>query len=361
MMTKGEHILRFFLCALCVFAVGFSVICPSVASEATLAALSLCAVRVVPSLFLFMAAAKMLSKCGGARLFSKFTRGAFEKLFGLSEGGGAVLFLGLLSGYPTGALVIAEFLQDKTMEKEEAERILPFVTAASPAFLIGAAGGMLGGTEEGLLLFFSQLASAFILLLVTRRKMSGIVRNSPKVRTATAISAVTSSIRECGGAILTVCSFVTFFYVFSAMTLYLLPEGTPDMLAAAISGFLEISCGFAHASTMPDSILRAFVCGAVTGFGGISVFMQSADALCACGVSMKKYFLGKITQALLCGCFCAVAKWFRVGVNAWVLFGEQEGKIRAIWEIFVNFTVFAAVICAVLPMILRILQNFSKK
>ena len=101
-------------------------------------------------------------------------------------------------------------------------------------------------------------------------------------------------------------------------------------------GIDHINLGFSGSckgeSAMADWLaslpMRAFVCGSVTGFGGISVFMQSADALCACGVSMKKYFLGKITQALLCGCFCAVAKWFRVGVNAWVLFGEQEGKIR---------------------------------
>ena len=214
-MTKKERVLNFFICIICLSAIIFSVLKPAEAASAAVSALSLCAIKVVPSLFLFMTSAKILSKCGADKVFSKITHGRFEKLFGVSESGGAAIFLGLISGYPAGALVIGDFLRSGKMKKEEAERILPFITAASPAFLVGTVGGICKSTRFGVILLVSQTLSSLALILMLRKKRMSEKNAQVKEEHIPIVSAVTSSVKECGAAVINVCSFVTFFYIFS--------------------------------------------------------------------------------------------------------------------------------------------------
>ncbi len=357
-MTKKERMLNVFLCAVCLCAVLFAVLRPEVAAGAAFSALSLCATRVVPSLFLFMAAAKMLVKCGFAALFSRITRGALERIFGVSPYGAAVILLGLLSGYPAGAVVAGEYLATGKMERAEAERILPFATAASPAFLVGAVGGMFGDTRFGAVLLAAQTISACVLLLLTRGKGGSRVHmESPaKVRI---LASLTSSIKESGAASLAVCSFVTFFYVFSAMILYIFPLS--GAASALLSGVMEISCGFSRLSDVGKS---GFLGGMILGFGGFSVFLQTADALGDTGVSLGGYLRLKCVQALLCGALAAaLGHIFSAGeaLASVFLFGREQAKVEAIWETVFTFFAICLFSAFVLGIFLKIKRFFSKK
>jgi len=362
-MTKKESVLKFFLLFICVCALVFSLAKPAVAAEAAFAALSLCARRVVPGVFLFMVAAKMFAKCGAARACARFTRGIFEKLFGVSESGAAVIFLGLLSGYPAGAAVAGEFMEEGTLSKKEAERILPFATAASPAFLVASAGAMCGGTRFGLIMLFSQLASALLLLFITRKNRCAPVSASVR-RRVRPLSAFTSSVKECGAAALNICSFVTFFYVFSAMISSLLPAGLcAGYFGAVIAGILEISCGFARLGALPSGLLRYFCGGLILGFAGFSVLLQAADAVGTDGVSMEKYLLGKSAQALFTAGFAALFGIFaenREIDETFFFFGAEQGKISAIWQTALLFLCFFVIFLLISFFVAKIFTFFKK-
>ena len=69
-MTKRYRFFNIFICAVCVGAVLFSIVHPSEAASSVMRALSLCARKVIPGIFLFMAATKMLAGCGAATLFA---------------------------------------------------------------------------------------------------------------------------------------------------------------------------------------------------------------------------------------------------------------------------------------------------
>ena len=102
--------------------------------------------------------------------------------------------------------------------------------------------------------------------------------------------------------------------------------------------------------------MRYLCGGAMLGFSGFSVLLQSADALGTDGVSMKKYLLGKCAQALLCGVLAAVlgAFWERNEKSAFLFFGAEQGNITSIWQ---TCAVFLA-ICLFLALILKIFANF---
>ncbi len=357
-MTKKERVASIFLCIVCLFAVGFAVLRPQLTAGAAFSALTLCATRVVPSIFLFMVVAKMLAGCGFAALFSRVSHGALERLFGVSPYGAAVILLGLLSGYPTGAVVAGEYLAAGKMERAEAARILPFATAASPAFLVGAVGGMFDDTRFGAVLLVAQSASALALLLFTRGMGRGVMPPDDAEK-KNMFSVLASAIKGSGYASLAVCSFVTFFYVFSAMVLHIFPLA--GEAAVLLSGVLEISCGFSRLAAFGEN---CFLGGLILGFGGFSVFLQTADALGNTGVNMGRYLLCKCAQALLCGALAALfgmAFGVGEGVPATLFFGQEQAKVAAVWEMVFTFFAICMFSAFVLVIFLKIKRKISKK
>ncbi len=350
---------------MCIWCVAFSIIFPKPASEAAFRALRLCAQRVVPALFLFIAASKILLACGGAKIFSFLTAGLPERVLNLSKSGSAAVILGLLCGYPTGAVVISQALSRGEMTEDEAQSILPFATAASPAFLAGAVGSSLFGSPlYGYLLMLSQTASSLILLIATRKKRSRsefLPKNEKKAEPLLPLLA--GAVKEAGASAIYVCSFITFFCVFSATILYFLPLG--GALNALVNGFFEISGGFASLSALECTLFeKYFLGGAILGFSGVSVFMQSASFVCESRISMKKYALWKCVQALLCGAICFVAgAFFENGTVdvAFSLFGIQAPKILLGAEFALVSVLMLALCAAFIALGAKILRFFSKK
>ncbi|MGN1095359.1 MAG: hypothetical protein ACI4QR_03115, partial [Eubacteriales bacterium] len=199
-MTKTRRVPRFFICLMCTGLAAFSLAFPEIAGETAFSSLILCAKSIVPSLFLFMVSAKMFIKAGGAGILSRATAGVLEKAFGLSPGGVTAMLLGLISGYPMGAVTANELYLSGELDRREAEDILPFITAASPAFLIGAVGSsMFGSSVYGASLLLSQIFSSLLLIFLTRGRRKSAVHMSLAEKTETPLlSSVTLSIRETG-------------------------------------------------------------------------------------------------------------------------------------------------------------------
>lgn len=364
-MTKRYRFFNILVCSVCVGAVLFSLAYPSEAAGSVIRALSLCARRVIPGIFLFMAATKMLAKCGAASLFSRITGGVLEKALGVSESGAATVLFGLLSGYPTGAFMVGEFLESGKMSREEAQRLLPYVTAASPAFLIGGVGAMFGNTRFGAILLFGQTASALICLLLSHRNHNGTCACDIVRAEVSPLSSLVSTVKECGAASLNICSFVTFFCIFSEMILHFCPAYVKQSLFGAfLSGVCEISCGFDRASSLPLGAMTYAFCGAMLGFGGISVLMQVADAVGKHGLSIGKYFLGKLIQAAICASICLavypVTEKAEL-VLASFLFDAEQGKITAIWDITAIFIFQCAILALILAIVIKIFMFLQKK
>jgi hypothetical protein len=367
-MTKKESVLRFFLAAVCVFAVVFSCIEPGRTANAAFSALSLCAKKVVPGVFIFMVSARLLAIFGAPRLFSRLTGGIFERVFGVSSGGAAVIFLGLLAGYPSGAAVASELVRGGRLEKGECARILPFATAASPAFLLSAVGSLMG-VRFGAVMLASQALSAFILLLLTRGK--GEKTNAERTPKQPALpqnhmpplSAFTGAVKSSGAAALNICSFVTFFYIFSDMLLALFPVKGPT--GALISGALEISCGFSALASLCAGVAWRYFCGgAILGFGGFSVLLQSADAAGDGGFRAGKYLAGKTAQGLLCGALAAAIGTLCESAYArevFLFFGSEQGKIASLWQMLALFCLIFAILTVQIKIFTKIFKKLWKK
>ncbi len=322
----------FFFLFLSLGIMSYAVIKPSETAEMIRNALHLFAESILPSLFAFSVSAKLLMKCGITEILKKTPLCRVFRLFGLSVGGFAALFIGFLSGFPTGASVLADAVLSGEMKKEEAARLLPFCNNAGASFVIGAVGvGLFGSAKIGRMLFFAQLAASLLAVMLTGKGGAPEMRNSVKKELPSFAVSFTSAVSEGVAAMLSVGGYVVFFSVLAGIFLRLFTSFFPFAkgFCAFFAGILELSGGLFMLSDTPFSHLeRLILCGAILGFGGICVFFQVADRASLAGISTSFYLKGKIMTMLFSAglaplfCFfgeCRFGGWYVFSVFLLIL------------------------------------------
>ncbi len=97
--------------------------------------IELCFHSLIPSLFIFLVFAEFLIKTDvGALLFRPL--GFLGKLFRIPQTAVPVLPVSLIGGYPAGARMLAELVDERQISVGTAERMLCFCVCCSPSFLI---------------------------------------------------------------------------------------------------------------------------------------------------------------------------------------------------------------------------------
>lgn len=320
----------------------FSVLFPAETAEAAKDGLSLCAEKVIPSLFMFVCAARLISKSGIERLFEKCK--LLLAFFGVSPAGMTVVFTGFLCGFPSGATVAAELCKSKLMTSEEACSLLPFTNCAGAAFLIGAVGSsMFGETKAGTVLFITQsVTSALLLTLSAPRRRACLAcafpppphKNSDAGKSCGAAGAVASAVAEGGAATVAITAFVTFFRVLTAMTAKIIKIPAVTNLFACI---FEVTCGLAGLSAYYTSkpMMTIALSAAAVGFSGLSVMAQVFERASDAKIKTGGYFAGKLVLSL------AMAI---MSVPIYKIFYENNTKIAVILCVFLFATTIAQIL-----------------
>ena len=249
------------------------------------------ALSVLPALFFFAVAAD---------LTVSLTGGALRPLSPKAS----VFLLGALCGFPVGAIVCERMCASGALDRRDAERLLPFVNNASPAFLLGAVGSLFGDRRIGVLLFLSQLAAASILCLPRRIKTQSYTVNAVPPPPADAFfNAVDRSVQS----MLRVMALICLFSAILAVLRCYIPNNT---VFAALALLLEIGNGAARSA----ELFGTSPCAAVTlcafgcGFSGICVHMQVLSVLRSVKVRYNHFFFGKVMLSAMtaffafCGC-----------------------------------------------------------
>ena len=79
-------------------------------------------------------------------------------IFNVPGEGTYAFIMGIISGYPIGAKIVAKFKEDNICSSEECERLLAFTNNSGPMFIISTVGiSFLGDTKTGLLLFITHI------------------------------------------------------------------------------------------------------------------------------------------------------------------------------------------------------------
>lgn len=314
--------------------------------------LILWATAVVPSLFPFFVATEMLSYTNVISFLGKWLTPIMRPLFGVPGEASFAFMMGLISGYPVGAKIVSNFVEQGIVTHEEAERMLAFTNNSGPLFIIGTVGiTLFGNTTIGILLLITHILSCIsvgiILNICTAHKKkkeyppitNTLHHKKQNIHTASQKPQNTSptfsslgeilgnSIKNATSTVLLIGGFVVLFSVvisilnqshlldnlanicspiFSALHI------SSDFCKPLLSGMIELTNGVSLMAGIPiknisiNIILSAFL----LGFGGFSVLLQVFSIISKNKLSIKKYAYGKLLQGILAALYTGLALQF---------------------------------------------------
>lgn len=293
--------------------------------------LALFANSVVPSLLPFFIATEMLMHTNIVNHIGYILNPIMKPLFNVGGEGAFAFVMGIISGYPVGAKIAANFRKNNICSKEECERLLSFTNNSGPLFIIGTVGiSMFGNSTIGLLLFITHLLASVTVGIIFKfwkyeKKLSPISNInynhvSPNVSKSISLSNLGEVIAESiTSSITTILMIGGFIVVFSTVISILNSSGITNLVILIISpffkmmnidttfisglftGFFEITNGInvisnVHVKNISINIIFTAL---LLGFGGISVMLQVLSIISKTDLSAKPYIIGKILHGTL--------------------------------------------------------------
>ena len=120
--------------------------------------LSLWANSVLPSLLPFFIATELLSYTNVVPLCGKLLSPIMRPIFNVPGEGAFALLMGIISGYPVGAKIVANLKEQNLCTDIEAERLLAFTNNSGPLFIVGTVGiGLFYNMSIGLILLLTHI------------------------------------------------------------------------------------------------------------------------------------------------------------------------------------------------------------
>lgn len=314
--------------------------------------LILWATSVVPSLFPFFVATEMLSYTNVVSCLGKWLTPIMRPLFGVPGEAAFAFIMGLISGYPVGAKIVSNFMEQEICTKEEAERMLAFTNNSGPLFIIGTVGiTLFGNTTIGVLLLITHILACIsvgiILNIVTAHKrkseykptIATVYHKNQSAHTISQKSKTTppsfsslgeilgTSIKNATSTVLLIGGFVVLFsvvisilnqsHLLNSISHILTPILSAlhipnEFCTPLLSGLIELTNGVSlmagiHVKNISINII---ICAFLLGFGGFSVLLQVFSIISKNRLSIKKYAYGKLLQGILAALYTSLALQF---------------------------------------------------
>lgn len=293
---RGSYLKAFRSIILLLGIMFFGLYMPGEVSEYVRSGMDLAVRTVIPSSFTFMILSDLYVSFGDPEQIG-FLRRAFTSLFGLSTKGLGAFISGNVGGFPIGAKLVSDRYSLGLIKKDEAERLIPLCSNPSCAFMVGGVGlGIYKDARLGIMLAISVYASTVICGILTKPKHSILILSDD-------ISEqnynFVDSVKAAGMSCISLISFITLFSVIGGI---IKKRVNYAPLSIAFSLFLEVTNAvkdlsiYAKSAPLISLSLSAFA----LGFGGFSVAMQSAIFASGCGLGMKKYYLIKLLEGVVC-------------------------------------------------------------
>lgn len=286
--------------------------------------LALWANSVLPSLLPFFIATELLGYTNVIPLCGKLLNKLMRPIFNVPGEGAFALLMGIISGYPVGAKIVANLKENNLCTDIEAERLIAFTNNSGPLFIVGTVGiGLFYNASIGLILFSTHLLSCLTVGFLFRwwgKSKEKHYRNSDYAINSSTLSfcnlgeVLSKSIISSINTILMIGGFVVLFSIIISMLntshlLLILSNilkfiGIPEYLSMGLlTGFIEVTNGISFICSLSSCNIqfRIILCSFVLGFGGFSVLLQVLSVTSKANISIKPYFFGKLLQA----CFAA--------------------------------------------------------
>lgn len=263
---------------------------------------------VFPSLFPFLIVTELLSYTSIIPWISLKFKRLMPVIFNVPAVGIYPFIMGIISGYPVGARVVADLREENKISKTDGEKLLIFTNNAGPLFIVGCIGcSIYLNSAIGFILYFVHIVSSVLTGFVFGHfyKVSyreDVVSNVSLNFTSLG-EIIGNCIRKAFYTLSTVCGFVILFSLIISMIdatgFFALFNNV--WIENILFGVLEITSGIQLISSINSSTLFYHLLSTsfLLGFGGFSVLLQVWSVISKTDLSIKPYFIGKIFNGIL--------------------------------------------------------------
>ena len=265
---------------------------------------------LIPSLFPFLVLCSFFTGSGAYLSLSK-PLGPLARLFRLPACAGGVILLSLVGGYPAGAKMIRNLMEQGQLSRQQGEAMLCFCFGSGPAFAIGVVGsGVFGSARAGVLLFAAHTAASLLTGLIFTRRLPAAPKGreakpaKPPVSAAfvEAVSGSVAAMLSIGGFVMLFCGIIA---LLDSLSFFSLLDGLCGGQASSLlPGLLEVTGGCL--GQQQPGVGGLLLCAFFLSFGGFCVHAQVYGVLGEYAPSYARFLLSR----LVCGGISTAAVFF---------------------------------------------------
>ena len=253
---------------------------------------------IIPSLMPLLIIFLLIMKTGAKDILAKDLGFVSKGLFRLPSVTLPAVFLGLVGGYPTGALLTYELLKAEEIDYYQAKNLLRFNFCGGCGFIITAVGsGVIKSQKAGVILFLSNLLSSliigFVLSFFNKKPDKRYYSYTPNINLGDALNDATL------GAVNSVLNITAYIVLFSSVANIV---SVPKFIMPLI----EITNGVCAKNSFSLAELSGYL-----AFGGLCIHLQllpvilksKMNFLDFIGFRLLSAFLSYVITKLICLAF----------------------------------------------------------
>lgn len=248
--------------------------------------------NLLPSLFPFLIIAKFVINYN----FSfKVINNLFSKLFKINPNCCLIFFMSMISGFPSSAKYTKDLLDNGSISKDDADRIILFSHFANPAFiLIVLSSNFLNCPKIGYLILFSHYFTNIILGLILRTNQKIDNLNNYTIFSKSFGQILTDSIKDSMGTLFLILGTLVTYSI--AITLFnKLPLNI--YYKSILSGLIELISGLKSISLLNMSFkLKVSISTMLLSFGGCAIHTQVINIL---KINYLKFLKFRLLHAII--------------------------------------------------------------
>lgn len=290
-MTKKSNILFLYFLIFIEVLILFN---SSVAINAVQGSIKIFLKNVFPSLFPTMVIGVMLVKNNVYEIIPKFIKKIFKKIFNYNDYMTSIFIISLISGTPSNALYINEYLDKGLITNNEAESLLLSTHFINPLFVIGMVGNVIfKSTKIGFIMLLALWVSNLIKAYITRPRVYKTIDKKNILYNEPIINSFFSSIKQAIYALLTIMGIIILFNMLTILIREVL--NLNNTLSVIINGILEMTGGVTRVSELNiNTLLKIIMTYAMLNFGGLSIHMQAFSMLENKKIRYLKYLIFRL-------------------------------------------------------------------
>ncbi len=217
--------------------------------------------------------------------------------------------MAVLSGYPMGASVAADYYREGYIDCFRLKKILSYSMVTGPVFIIGTVGGgFIGDTKAGYILAASHYGAALLNGVLYNRNtgLRNVIRRPSKqgAQQNNAVDILTDSILDSFRSVGIILAYIMIFLIVTELfeTWGFFSMIHVDEWEPVAKGLLEMTIGCSMLGDGQHSMLfKIILISFLISFGGLSVTGQSLSMLKGCPVTFFSLLQMKATHGVLSG------------------------------------------------------------